>query len=177
VAQVSFRTVSAEAGVSVSLIQHYFGTKHELLVDSLNIQSADLGAAIAQRLETLGPDARPLDRVRTIARSFIPTDDDTRTAMLVYLGFAAAALTDPTLRQAEAFANGRNLTVILATELRSAQQSGDLNADVEPNTQALAIVSLVLGLSLAVLLGQTHGSAALAAVDQHLNLLHPNPSA
>src|SRR5579859_549272 len=32
---VSFREVSAEAGVSVSLIQYYFETKHQLVLSSL----------------------------------------------------------------------------------------------------------------------------------------------
>ena len=36
---VSFREVAARAGVSVSLVQHYFGDKANLLMTTLEIQS------------------------------------------------------------------------------------------------------------------------------------------
>ncbi len=36
---VSFREVAAQAGVSVSLVQHYFGDKANLLMTTLEIQS------------------------------------------------------------------------------------------------------------------------------------------
>ena len=49
---VTFREVAAEAQVSVSLVQHYFGTKAGLVIWSLNQNTARMSARIARRLRT-----------------------------------------------------------------------------------------------------------------------------
>lgn len=165
---VTFREVATEAGVSVSLVQHYFGTKENLLIGTLDIQSAVLGERILERLGELGPDPRPLDRLRTVAMSFLPTDEESRAAMLLYHAFAAAALTDDTLRRAEAFQNARNLLDFIAGQLTVAREAGELADSVVPEVEASAILALVLGLSLGVLLEQTAARDAEAVLDAHL---------
>lgn len=171
VGAVSFRTVAAEADMSVSLVQHYFGDKAGLLIGTLDIQSAGIGALILKRLALLGDDADPLDRIRTVAGAFLPHDGDSEAAMRVYLGFAGAALTDGGLRRADAFTNARNLLGFIAAELSAAAASGDLRGGIEANTQATAVLSLVLGLSLSVLLEQITAEEAGDVVDRHLALL------
>lgn len=168
---VSFREVAAEAGISVSLVQHYFGTKEQLLIDTLDIQSAGLARVIGERLEALGDDAEPLDRVRAASAAFLPGDDESRSAMLLYLGFAGAALTDAGLRGAEAFRNADSLVDFIADALAAALRAGRLAAGVDPRTHAQSILSLVLGLSLGVLLERTSPDEALAVLDAHLALL------
>lgn len=168
---VTFREVAAEAGVSVSLVQHYFGDKERLLVDTLDIQSARLAETIGQRLQALGADSGSLSRIRAVAVEFLPTDEESRDAMLLYLGFAGAAITDQTLRHADAFRNGRGLLDFFASELTAAAAGGDVVERVNPEEQAMAIVSLVLGLSLSVLLEQVSPNEAVAVVDAHLELL------
>lgn len=168
---LSFREVASEAGVSVSLVQHYFGNKEQLLIGTLDIESEAIGGRILGRLEALGSAAGPLERVRTVAEAFLPTDEESKAAMLVYLGFAGAALTDESLRRADAFGNAENLLAFLAAELEAAATAGDLAAGVEPGTQASAILSLVLGLSLGVLLDQTGPEEAIAVLDAQLALL------
>ena len=106
---VSFREVAGRAGVSVSLVQHYFGDKANLLKTTLEIQSEIMSAHVAERLADLGADPEPIDILRGVARAFLPIDDVSRRSMLVYHGFAAAALTDPALRDSEMFTNGRVL--------------------------------------------------------------------
>lgn len=173
VAGVSFRHVAAEADMSVSLVQHYFGDKASLLIDTLDIQSAAVGTRIASRLEALGDDAGPLDRVRTVAAAFLPDDPDSANAMRVYLGFAGAALTDPGLRSADAFSNARTLQAFLASELEAAASAGELDERVDPRSQAMSMLSLVLGLSLGVLLEQTDVVEAKRLLDRALTLLRP----
>ncbi len=114
---VSFREVAARAGVSVSLVQHYFGNKANLLRTTLEIQSEAMSAYIAERLVDLGADPDPIDILRTVARAFLPLDDASRRSMLLYHGFAAAALTDPALRGSDMFSNGRGLIDFFATQL------------------------------------------------------------
>jgi AcrR family transcriptional regulator len=174
---VTFREVAAEAGVSVSLVQHYFGDKQRLLIDALDIQSARIAERIGRRLEAVGSETGPLGRIRVVAETFLPTDAESREAMLLYLGFAGAAVTDASLRHTDAFRNGRGLLDFLATELRTAAATGEAAEGIDPEPQALAILSLVLGLSLAVLLEQATPREATTALDAHLSLLELPPAA
>lgn len=171
---VSFRQVASEAGVSVALVQHYFGTKENLLVRTLEIQSAELASRILARVASLGTDASPLDAVRTVAVSFLPSDDESRAAMLLYHGFAAAALTDDALRISDAFANERNLRAVMTAQLTTALEAGQITGRVDPPTEARAIVSMILGLSLTVLLGGMSADDAEVVLDAHLRLLEDN---
>jgi len=167
---VSFREVAVRAGVSVSLVQHYFGDKANLLMTTLEIQSTTMNVFIGERIASLGADPEPIDVLRIVARAFLPIDEVSRRSMLVYHGFAAAALTDPALRASEMFTNGRGLVDFFATQLAriradDARRSVDLTAD------ATGLVSLLLGLSLAVLLEQTSPAEATAVLDAHLDRL------
>jgi AcrR family transcriptional regulator len=170
---VSFREVAAEAGVSVALVQHYFGTKENLLIGTLDIESARLNDVISDRLAQLAPDASALDQLRAIAGSFLATNPDSRDAMLLYHGFGAVALTDPALRRAEAFRNADNLVGAIGLLLGDAQAAGLVVADVDVTVEAWGVLALVLGLSFGVLLEQLPGVQAEAALDAHLDRLAP----
>src|SRR3954447_9790266 len=79
----TFREVAAEAGVSVRVVQYYFGTKDQLLLDTQR-HVAERSVARMRRLRAETSDA-PRDVIRTILRSFIPTDDESREATFMYL--------------------------------------------------------------------------------------------
>lgn len=168
---VTFREVAGEAGVSVALVQHYFGSKENLLFATMEIQSQRLGDLINTRLDQLTIGNDPMERLRVIAASFIPTDEESRTAMLLYHSFAGAALTDPNLRQADGFRNAEELVAAISSELSAAQQTGQVESELDPITEATTILSLVLGLSLAALLEQTTPERALAVLSAHLDRL------
>jgi TetR/AcrR family transcriptional regulator, transcriptional repressor of bet genes len=163
---VSFRTVADRAGVSVSLVQHYFGDKANLLATTLRIQSEAMNASLASKLADLGDTADPIAVLRTVASAFLPVDDVSRRSMLVYQGFAAVALTDDSLRHSEMFADGRRLIDFFAGQL--AQLRGD---DRHAPEDATGLLSLVLGLSTAVLLTQISPSEAIAVLDRHIERL------
>jgi TetR/AcrR family transcriptional regulator, transcriptional repressor of bet genes len=167
---VSFRQVAAAAGVSVSLIQHYFGDRAALLRTTLEIQSETMNTHLADQLAGLGRDPAPIDVVRTVARTFLPLDDVSRRSMLVYHSFAAAALTDPSLRGSEMFTNGRGLVDFFASQL-ARMGSGDGAGRSDPIADATGLLSLLLGLSIAVLLDQTSPAEAITVLDNHLDHL------
>ena len=73
--------------------------------------------------------------------------------MLVYHGFAAAALTDPALRASEMFTNGRGLIGFFATQLALIRTDDERRHLA--TADATGLLSLLLGLSIAVLLEQT----------------------
>jgi AcrR family transcriptional regulator len=163
---VSFRTVAAEAGVSVSLVQHYFGSRRDLLTWSVNHQTDTLGRAILARVERLGPDRTPRRSLGVIVRSFLPLDDERRQSMLVYHAFAAAAATDHSLLTPRIQARGSDFVAAVADLLTDADLAG-----ADPVVVARGLVSMILGLSLAMVMGQMTDAEALAVVDHHLDRL------
>jgi AcrR family transcriptional regulator len=167
---ISFREVAGRARVSVSLVQHYFGDKANLLLTTLQFQSESMNAYLAEQLAGLGSDPDPADILRTVARAFLPIDDVSRRSMLVYHGFAAAALTDSALRDSEMFANGRSLIDFFATQLAHIG-TDDSRCRLDPDTEATILLSLLLGLSIAVLLEQTSPDDAIVVLDAHLRRL------
>jgi AcrR family transcriptional regulator len=168
---VSFREVAAEAGMSVALVQHYFGTKENLLVGSLGVHTSRFGERLTARLAALADDTDPLTRLQVIATGFLPLDDDSRAALLLYHAFAAAALTDPALRNSGGFRDGEALIEVFAALLRAALDARQLADGVDPRIEAQALLSLVLGQSLTVLLDrQTPDDARTILVD-HLDRL------
>lgn len=176
-AGISFREVAAEAGMSVALVQHYVETKENLLVHALNHTSATVADRIVSQLSALGDEAAPSDRLATILGAFLPGDDDSRAAMKVYLQFAAAATADPILRSADAFANGHALIEVLAGELAAMVSTGATTQDLEPRTEARALLSLVVGLSMGMLLDQTSLEQARAVLRAHLGRLRSSREA
>jgi AcrR family transcriptional regulator len=174
-AGVSFREVAAEAGVSVSLVQHYFGTKDGLLLGTLEIVTGRMAERIFREVAPLGDDAHPRARLRAVAGAFLPTDEESRAAMLVYHGFTAVAITDESLQRADAFRGSEALLDFLAAQLRQADAAGDLAPGADPETEAWILLSLVLGLSLGVLLDQLAADRAGAVLDAHLARLIAGP--
>ena len=169
---LTFRELAAKAGVSVALVQHYFGSKADLLVHTLDRQSDEIGARVTGRLEALGPDASPGSRILAVAEAFLPTDDLSRRAVVVYLSFAAGALTDESLRTATAFARGEELRAFIAAQLSAAEHLQSSAA-----REATTVLSLVLGLSLVSLLPGGDVDGPLDAVRRHLAALGLPPDA
>lgn len=167
-ASVSFREVAAEAEMSASLLQHYVGTKQELLELALRHTSEAVGGRIVARLASLGDAADPLAQLAAICEEFLPGDRESRAAMQVYLQFSAAAMADAELRSTDAFANGYALIDTIAGLLRQLESRDELRRGVEPDLAGLALLSVLLGLSTAVLLGQASPREAMAALDAHL---------
>ena len=168
---VSFREVAAEAGISVSLVQHYFGSKENLLIGTLDIQSAEFAELIGERLALIDSGDDPLKRLKAMVAVFIPDTEVPRAAMLLYHAFAGAALTDARLRSSEAFRSADSLVHAIEDELRVATEVGAISSGVDIEKEAKAILSLVLGLSLAILLDRTSPEEALAVLDHHLTRL------
>ena len=96
--QAGLREVAAEAGMSVRLIQYYFGTKEQLLLYATQY------LAVALSRPGQGAD-RSRRRGRTRARAIIeailaealPDDEDSREFNVIWTSYLALSLTDPGL--------------------------------------------------------------------------------
>src|SRR3954453_16492924 len=69
----TFREVAAEAGVSVRLVQYYFGTKDHLLLSAQQHVAERATARLRERVAGAGD--TPREVLRAMLTSFIPDDD------------------------------------------------------------------------------------------------------
>src|SRR4051812_44469854 len=132
----TFREVAAEAGVSVRLIQYYFGSKDELLLAT----QRDVAARASERLTTAAAAVdTPRAKLRAILRSFIPVDDASREHMLMFVALHAAALVDPTLARRET----RAVPDALHRTAKKLLVDAGLPADRDPASEASLLTSAV----------------------------------
>jgi TetR/AcrR family transcriptional regulator, transcriptional repressor of bet genes len=162
-ASATFREVAGEAGVSVRLVQYYFGTKDNLLLATQRHVAAKSVARLV-RLREGGSD-EPREVLRTIMGSFVPVDDESREAMLLFIALFTASLLDPVLKRREAHEVPRSMVEVFAAQLRRAR----LRAGVDVNHEALRLMALVTGLSQGVLDGQLSAEEAFASIDYSLD--------
>ncbi|HET8619181.1 MAG TPA: TetR/AcrR family transcriptional regulator [Acidimicrobiales bacterium] len=169
----TFREVAAEAGVSVRLVQYYFGSKDELM---LATQRRVSERAVARIVSRRGGNETPREALLRVLGSFIPTDDESREIMLLFVALHAATLVDPSLFRPEAQAIPRSLHATIASHLAAA----DLG-DRSPDMEAAILAGLVPSLAQSVLVGlDTPGNARAVlayAVDRALGHSPPPPPA
>jgi TetR/AcrR family transcriptional regulator, transcriptional repressor of bet genes len=152
---LTFRALASTAGVSVNQIQHYFGSKEHLVAHTLRLTSREMASRIERRLASSRARSGR-DRALVVLRAFIPDDARSRELMSVFHAFAAAGVTDARLRGDEFFEAGRGLQDFLAEQLADGPS---------PQMEALALISIVLGLSVSVLLDQIKVDEAEAALE------------
>lgn len=165
----TFRNVAAEAGVSVRRIQYYFGDKAGLLRASLQ-QLGELSfarglAAIAEA----GPDPSIRDVVAALLRVGLPIGDENRRLGLLFYSFHVAAITDPDLGSVEAREIKRWTVPFASALIRQAQERGGTHTGVDPDHEALILMSAFDGIALDLLAGNRAEHEAVAALDYHLD--------
>src|SRR4051794_24296810 len=99
-ASATFREVAVEAGVSVRLVQYYFGTKDQLLLATQQHVAARATKRLVARVERTGDSPREI--LHAVLTSFIPDDEESRENMLMFVALHTATLVEPTLAREEA---------------------------------------------------------------------------
>jgi TetR/AcrR family transcriptional regulator, transcriptional repressor of bet genes len=161
----------APGTISVRFVQYYFGTKNQLLLSALGALAEQVGGRITTRLAELGDAASPREVVHAVLDEFLPTDDASRQAMLLFIAFHTAALTDPSLARAEALQVPRSLVAFLADQLRQAQRQGATSRDIDPDKEATVLVTTLTGLASGVLGNNFTVEEAAAIIDYTLDRL------
>jgi AcrR family transcriptional regulator len=170
------REVAAEAGVSLRLVQYYFGTKEELLLSAMQYLAVRFSErAVARFKEASGSDgpARPRDVIAAILAEGLPADDERRTFTILYTAYFALSLTDPALAIAPLVRNSAAVIDVVAAQLRAAKAAGETPAHVDPDLEAVSLLAMSAGLGTSVLAGQSSPGQAQAVIDYHLNRLFP----
>jgi AcrR family transcriptional regulator len=170
------REVAAEAGVSLRLVQYYFGTKEELLLfamQQLAAQFSDRVLARIQRMKETGSPASPRDVIAAILAEGLPADDERRTFTIVYTAYLALSLTEPALAITPLARNSNVVIDVIAAQLRAAQAAGDTPAQLDPDLEALILMTMSAGLGTSVIGGHSSPEQAQAVIDYHLRRLFP----
>jgi AcrR family transcriptional regulator len=197
------REVAAEAGVSLRLVQYYFGTKEELLLAAMQQLAAQFSVRVLARIhrlqETESParrsgsnlagsspvsgstpaprprdvPARPRDVISAILTEALPADDERRTFTVVYTAYLALSLTDPALAISPLVRNSSVVIDVVAGQLRTAQAAGDMPGHLDPDLEAISLLAISAGLGTSVIAGQSSAGQAQAVIDYQLRRLFP----
>lgn len=172
------REVAAEAGVSLRLVQYYFGTKEELLVagmQHLATRFADQAMRRIRQVKETGREAGSRDVIAAILAEALPADDERRTFAVLNAAYFALALTDPALATAPLVKNTNAVIDVIAAQLRTSQAAGGTPAHLDPDAEALSLLAMASGLANSVLAGHSPAERAQAVIDYQLNRLFPVP--
>jgi AcrR family transcriptional regulator len=169
------REVAAEAGVSLRLVQYYFGTKEELLLGAMQHLAARYSERALARIRRAGSPAGPRAIIAAILTEAVPADEERRTFTILYTAYFALSLTDPALAIAPLVKNSGVVIDVVAAQLRAAQAAGDTPAGLDPDLEAFSLVAMSAGLGTSVLGGQSSPEQAQAVIDYQLHRLFPAP--
>jgi len=161
------REVAAEAGVSLRLVQYYFGTKEELLLAAMQHM------AQINKIKQAHDPVSPRDVIAAILTQALPADDERRTFTILNAAYFALSLTEPALAIGPLVKNSNAVIDVAASQLRTAQAAGDTRADLDPDLEALSLLAMSAGLGTSVLAGQSSPGQAQAVIDYHLDRLFP----
>ena len=120
-----------------------------------------------------GGRANPRDVIEAILAEALPADDDRRTFFVVYTAYLALSLTDPALAIAPLVKNSEAVTGVMAAQLRAAQAAGDMPGRLDPDLEAISLLTMSAGLGTSVLGGHSSPEQAQAVIDYHLRRLFP----
>ncbi|WHT15734.1 TetR/AcrR family transcriptional regulator [Crossiella sp. CA-258035] len=176
----SMREVATEAGVSLRLVQYYFHTKEELLLNGLTRLVDKLNERMLDRIRKAGLPPTPRSILYAALIALLPTDEESHRVQLTLVAYQALMISDPAFASRNFGTTPDKLEQYLAGQIRLAQEAGEIDADRDPAITATILVALTGGLVSSVVGGQRDGAAAERVLRDHLDRLfagQPEPSA
>ncbi|CAM3057025.1 TetR/AcrR family transcriptional regulator [Prescottella defluvii] len=168
-AAVTFQSVAAEAGISVRLVQYYFGTKREFLLATHHTVRQDAGARLMRELAVLGPEASPREIITAFLVAMLPLDQERRDEAIVLGAFHAAALTGQGIAAEETLTAPRELTALISGQLQRVTDRDAVTPPTDPDLDAELILAAVGGLAQGMLPGYGTAELALQLVERLLD--------
>ncbi|MCM6774180.1 TetR/AcrR family transcriptional regulator [Nocardia sp. CDC159] len=168
-AAVTFQSVAAEAGVSVRLVQYYFGTKREFLLATHRSVMDDAGNRFLKRWTALGDDATPREAIRAVLLEVLPLDEQRREETIILGAFNTAAISGQGITAAETLTAPNALVALVADQLRKARHRNEPTPSPEPDLDAKLIGAAVGGLAQGMLTGYATAEAAIQLLDHLLD--------
>lgn len=172
---VSMRSVAAEAGISLRLVQYYFKTKTGLMQAGLTMLDRLSNERWANRAANLPQPSTATEILKALFVEALPTDSRQRDFHLLWMSYAVLGMTDTEIPN-RVFIEGPNqLLQRIASLLKQGQAAGEFGVELDADNEAAILLGLVHGLSTAVMVGLQSGEAALKLLLLHLDrLMKPN---
>lgn len=164
VAEVSMRTVAAEAGWSSGALRHYFTTRAELLAFACQ----HVIDTVTSRVSSRWPSDQPLQAVRESLLETVPADARRATEATIAFAFLTLGLSDPALARVQ-----RTHFTAMYGLCRQIVDLLDANGLLAPHrtsneTLARRLHAVVDGLSIHVLAGHLTAEEMTAQLDAYL---------
>ena len=140
---VTVRAVADEAGCSTGALVHYFADKEDLLLFAFRTVADRVMRRVAAAEDGT---TDPVELARAMLVEGLPLDRERQAEVRLWFAFLGLALTRPALARDQRLTY-RAWRERVADRLAAAKEQGVLRADVDPDTQAAALVGLVDGLA------------------------------
>lgn len=140
--------VAGQAGVSGGTVHYYFDSKQDVIAAAFEYNFAH---SLDRRADLLDADRPPLEQLRQVVSSYLPSGVESQRAWRVWAELWAEGMRDKNLQEVNArlYGQWRN---IVADLIRAAQQEGTAR-ETDATTAADMLVAMVDGLAIQVLLG------------------------
>lgn len=165
----TFQATAHEAGISVRLIQYYFGSKSAFLAATRRAVAIDAAGRLRDVLAALGDDASARERINAIITELLPSDDRRRSDAVVLAAFHAASLTERAESDDTPPGPSQALVDLLAAQLRGGVRRSKGTRD--PRLDADLIVATAAGLVQGLIAGHYDLRGATAVIDRLLDAL------
>ncbi|MFH8381722.1 TetR/AcrR family transcriptional regulator [Kitasatospora sp. NPDC018058] len=166
---LTLREVAQEAGVSLGQLQHYFGSRAELLAFAMDLAGEQSALRVGRALAGLGERPHPRRVLRAMLVELLPLHADARATSRMSAAYVLEALHD---EQVRARARGALLRgrAMVEQVVRQAIADGLIAADRDPVVETDLLLALT-GFTTLLELDVVEPAAALTAVDRHLDRL------
>lgn len=168
---VTMRSVAAEAGVSLRLVQYYFVNKEQLLVGALRHLERCSHERWAQRLAGIPQPLRARAVIEAFVSEALPTDESSRVFHQLSMSYAVLAMTSPEIAEQPFISGVDRLESELLGVLEHAIAENEIAPSRDARAEAVRLVALINGLGTGILIGQYTNDHAARVVAYHLDEL------
>lgn len=159
---VSLRQVAAEAGVSMGLVQHYFRTKDDMLVFSLDVMDQRTGDRFMAALAELPDPPPPRAAVRAFLTQMLPLDPERHAENRSLYAMMGGIARNDRIRE-------RLRAGMVQLQDYVAEQVADAGGPADPHRAAAMLIALTEGLAAHVLGEHLTDDEAVAILDEQLD--------
>lgn len=168
---VSMRSVAAEAGISLRLVQYYFKTKAGLMQSGLAMLENVSNERWEKRVHSLPEASTAKETLRALFAEALPTDRQRREFHLLWTAYAVLGQTDPEIPNHMVVAGPSRLLQRVVSLFRQGKALGEFDIELDADSEAAVLLGLIHGLSTAVMIGFQSGDAAMELLTCHLDRL------
>ncbi|MFD5830345.1 TetR/AcrR family transcriptional regulator [Lentzea sp. NPDC060358] len=146
VEQASLRNVAVEAGLAIGSVRHYFDTHDDMIVFAVEALIHSIDERVFAHVAAMGDRTDPRRPGERVLGEVLPLDERRRDEAVLWLAFATAARTRPSLLpHAERLYDGLRRLCLRAVTVMA--EAGTISASLDLALEAERLASLLNGLT------------------------------